>query len=312
MSAVHEHIADDPDRLEEYVLGRMSQAEADEVATHAGSCLRCSEAISTERKLAATVRRAGRDAAKARLLADLSGSDKVEKVSVPWPKVLSIAATLAVLIGLGITGRWLTIHHSAPRDVVPETGTVTQEKSVPHMSTEPAAPPAVQGVRPQSELTYSAPAKKEERTDALKDELSQPQAQASNQPAQDARENTITRQEYAPQGAGRDDISAKAAHNEAALQKAVVASESGAVPQKPILVTLRLVESEKSKTLTARSVALDRDKGILDTSSTRIVLYLPEKDSALLGEIPISHWVTGDSVSIRLGDSTYGVHVRAP
>ncbi len=310
MSAEHQHIADDPDRLEDYVLGRMAQAEAEAVAAHASSCSRCTEAISSERKLAATVRRAGRDAAKARLRAELSGSDKVVQVSVPWPKVLSIAATLAVLIGLGITGRWLTIHHSTPQEVVPETGPVTQEKSLPRLSTEPAAPPIVQGVRPQSELSSGAPAKKEERTNALKDELSQPQAPASNQPAQDARENTIARQEYAPQGAGRGDISAKAAHNEAALQKAVVASESGVVSQKPILVTLRLADSEKSKSLSARNVAMDRDKGVLDTSSLRIVLYLPEKDSALLRLSPIARWITDDSVSIRLGDTTIGVHVK--
>ena len=312
MSTVHKHIADDPDRLEDYVLGRMSRAEADTIAAHASSCQRCSDAISSELKLAAAVRRAGRDAAKARLRADLKGSDQVVRVIVPWPRVLSIAATLAVLIGLGITGRWLTIHHSAPQEVVPETGPVTLEKSLPRESTAPASPPAVQGVQPQSELSFSAPARKEEHSNILRDQLPQPQAQASNQPAQDARENTITRQEYAPQEAGRGDISAKAAHTEAALQKAVVASESAVVPRKPILVTLRLAESEKSKSPSAGSVALSRDKGVPDTSAMRIVLYLPEKDSALLRASPVARWITDDSVSIRLGDSTFGARVRAP
>ena len=96
------HIADDPGRLEELVLGRLSDAERAEVEAHASGCERCARAIRNEQLLTAGAKRMGRDILKERLKAAL----EEPTLGIPWVRILSAAAVLFLLVGVGWLNHW--------------------------------------------------------------------------------------------------------------------------------------------------------------------------------------------------------------
>jgi hypothetical protein len=107
-----QHFADDPDVLEQFVLGHLDQTTTAEHEKHLHDCEHCREAVRAERIIAAGIKRHGRDQLKQRL-GMLAGMPATRKI--PWPHLLSAAAVLAILVGIGITQHWF-VSHVAPTE----------------------------------------------------------------------------------------------------------------------------------------------------------------------------------------------------
>jgi hypothetical protein len=140
METSTQHFAEDPETLEEFVLGRMDPGTQALCEEHLLTCDTCKQNVLVERVIAAGIKRAGRDRLKERLgvIAGTSPSSRI-----PWPHVLSVAAVVAILIGIGITQRWF-VTHVEPKDVAALEQPQRDEKSTA------AEPQKEQGAPPQS------------------------------------------------------------------------------------------------------------------------------------------------------------------
>jgi hypothetical protein len=121
------HFAEDPEALEEFVLGRLDQASQQRCEDHLRTCEPCRRAVQVERVIAAGIKRAGRDRIKERL-GKLSGIPPGR--GVPWPHVISAAAVLLIIVGIGVTQRWFTTHVE-PVDAVAPEGMRTEQNAKP-------------------------------------------------------------------------------------------------------------------------------------------------------------------------------------
>ena len=106
------HIADDPGRLEEFVLGRLGAAECADAETHAASCNRCTQAIRHERMLAAGTKSFGRTLLRDTLRRRIAQEEAAARV--PWPKILSAAAVIVLLVGVGWLNNWFLAPEKEP------------------------------------------------------------------------------------------------------------------------------------------------------------------------------------------------------
>jgi len=97
------HWAEDPAILEQFVLGKISPDHMNVLNEHLRTCPQCLRAVEAERDFIRSVRAYGRDQLRARLRGKL---EHTPSRSVPWPHVLSAAAILLVIVGLGIYGNW--------------------------------------------------------------------------------------------------------------------------------------------------------------------------------------------------------------
>jgi hypothetical protein len=98
------HIKDDPDLLAEFVLGRLETGDRVRIEAHIGDCPDCAEAVRRETVVAAGIRRAGRDRLKSVLAAKGRAMDR----PVRWPRIVSVAALLAIAAGVGIYEQWFS------------------------------------------------------------------------------------------------------------------------------------------------------------------------------------------------------------
>jgi hypothetical protein len=112
--------------LENFVLEKLSPAERDTVENHLAACISCREALEEERYLAAGIRSSGRAALKSRLAESLTAPDQQP---APWGRILSAAAVLVVIAGIGLVYRWLTPVEQAPQ--VAETRAPAQADKAP-------------------------------------------------------------------------------------------------------------------------------------------------------------------------------------
>ncbi len=103
MEISDQHFAEDPEVLEDFALGRLDRDTLARCEEHLRACETCRHAVYVERIMAAGIKRAGRDRLKERL-GMLSGMPS--RRQIPWPHVLSVAAVLLVLVGVGIYQRW--------------------------------------------------------------------------------------------------------------------------------------------------------------------------------------------------------------
>ena len=101
-----------PETLEDYVLEKLPPAERAMVEHHVATCSSCRAALEEELHLAAGIRSSGRTALKRRLAESLAASGQQP---APWGRILSAAAVLIVIAGIGIVYRWFTPGDQAPQ-----------------------------------------------------------------------------------------------------------------------------------------------------------------------------------------------------
>jgi hypothetical protein len=103
------HWTEDEDQLERFVLNRLDPVERVRLEQHLRTCEICQHAVREERKLAAGAKRLARDEMKSRI-AERTGS--LASRQIPWPHVLSIAAIIVVIIGLGLYNKWFLVRET--------------------------------------------------------------------------------------------------------------------------------------------------------------------------------------------------------
>ena len=103
MNSTSHHWTEDPVLLEQFVMGRISEERLVQLRDHLATCAACRETVEKEKEFVGTVRAYGRDRLRLRL------KEKIERSPsrvVPWPHVLSAAAIVLLVVGLGIYNRW--------------------------------------------------------------------------------------------------------------------------------------------------------------------------------------------------------------
>jgi hypothetical protein len=103
---VNLHWTEDEDLLSLYVLNRLSAEERKKLEVHLVSCLHCREAVRQERELVSGIRQFGREEVKLRLKRKLAQESDSYHRLISWQRVLSAAAVMFVVVGLGIYNRW--------------------------------------------------------------------------------------------------------------------------------------------------------------------------------------------------------------
>lgn len=146
------HWTEDPGLLEQFVLDRIPRERLAVLNEHLNTCDQCRKAVEREKNFVQSVKAYGRERLRARL------KEKLEYAStraVPWPHVLSAAAIVVLVVGLGIYNRWWR-----EPDLVQSEEQVVREKD----EQGPPAPAAAEA--PQ--------------TAGVEDELAKPSAGAEN------------------------------------------------------------------------------------------------------------------------------------
>ena len=92
-----------PETIEDAVLGRLTPEERSRVESHVLDCAMCREAMEQERLIAAGTKAWGRAAMKQKLAGRIAAASQQR---TPWPHILSAAALLIVIIGIGVLFRW--------------------------------------------------------------------------------------------------------------------------------------------------------------------------------------------------------------
>ncbi len=103
MTDMEEHFTKDDDRLGRFVLGTMPEDERFACEEHLRRCEICQQAVREERKIAAGIKRYGRDRMKERLRAAVGAE---HRTGMSWQQFTAVAATIAIIAGAGILYRW--------------------------------------------------------------------------------------------------------------------------------------------------------------------------------------------------------------
>lgn len=94
------------DTIEDAVRGRLSPADQAAVKAHCAACKSCRRTYDEELRIAQGTRAWARAAMKQRLAGRVA---HMPQRSIPWPRVLAIAALILVVVGVGILYQWLQI-----------------------------------------------------------------------------------------------------------------------------------------------------------------------------------------------------------
>jgi hypothetical protein len=177
------HFASNEELLSRYALGRLDDAERERIDRHAAGCSTCMASLRREMRIAAGARRLGRDDLKSEL------KRRIDRESRParWPRILSAAATVGIVVGLGVYYSWFSERTSVPAQVgadspvASRTGPLTQvEKKAPaqgirdkEMAEKTAEPSASSSAQPAAKQKAEAPstyasAENERRTEYRK------------------------------------------------------------------------------------------------------------------------------------------------
>ena len=128
-----DHWTENEEILEEFALGRIEPAFRTELEEHLAGCPACRRKVEDERILAAGIRNAGARKTRETLDVLMKGNER----NIPWPHILSMAAALVLIIGIGIYNRWLVRSIPPARtDVV--IGEKKEQNEVPREQDEPA------------------------------------------------------------------------------------------------------------------------------------------------------------------------------
>jgi hypothetical protein len=103
--------------LEDFVLEKLPPVERAMVEHHVASCSSCRAALDEEQRFAAGIRSVGRAGLRSRLAESLAAPGQQR---APWGRILSAAAVLIVIAGIGIVYRWFT-----PGDRTPQVAETT-------------------------------------------------------------------------------------------------------------------------------------------------------------------------------------------
>ena len=102
MSEHEHHWTNDEDLVDRFILGQGSPEERSQLQSHLEVCADCRTKIEAERLFVEQIREVGRKELKERLRSGaLVGTRKV-----PWPHVLSAAAVVVLILGVGLYTVW--------------------------------------------------------------------------------------------------------------------------------------------------------------------------------------------------------------
>ena len=142
------HWTDDDELLEKFVLHRLPEADEKHLTAHLRDCARCQQAVDSEARIVAGIRQAGRLALKRRLRLQLAGNDehvgtsvlgRTSAAGIPWTRIASLAAVLAIIIVVGVYNNWFgSSYHdiATPRQVnklQPPASNEQKQESSPEM-----------------------------------------------------------------------------------------------------------------------------------------------------------------------------------
>ncbi len=109
------HWTDDEEVLEDYVLSRIEDSVRARLDAHLKSCAQCRERVESEAGLAAGIRQFEASRIKGQLQALTNGRRR----SVPLPHILSMAAAIVLIVGIGFYNRWFmnAVPQPAPLEI---------------------------------------------------------------------------------------------------------------------------------------------------------------------------------------------------
>ncbi len=315
MNTADQHIADRPEMIEEFLLGRLGKNASDAIAQHLRSCERCSEAVASERRLIAAVRRSGRDVMKERLRANLDTEEATLRFAVPWPRVFAIAATVVILIGFGLAGRWLFLHYGMQEQISEQSArTETKEPEVLSQDNRVRAEePASLGKKDQSseprvrELAegrsdVAGKVKGIDRSGGASQNQEAPQPALVDQDKEKRPAPALAAQEYAKSITKDEGYTSDALRRRDAPQ---AGARPGSVAHKPVVVFMRIAAPEAHDRRALNSEAQLKQPSA-DTNVVSVTLYLSPRDSSFLHLTPVTRWITDDSLLVSVGDTAVG------
>ncbi|MBM2844865.1 MAG: zf-HC2 protein [Bacteroidetes bacterium] len=99
----HNHWTEDQSLLERFVLGHVLKAERNDLEDHLRVCEICQRAVMREQQFVVGIRRAGAEELKQRLKARVGVPARGD---IPWPRILSLAAMIVIVVGVGVYTDW--------------------------------------------------------------------------------------------------------------------------------------------------------------------------------------------------------------
>ncbi len=122
-----EHWTDNEDLLEKFVLERLSESVLQEMKQHLVLCPRCRKKVEREQRIVGAAKGLGRALLKQRLRENLKAHAERR---IPLPHILSAAALIAIIIGVGTYYRWY--QPTPPSDLIP----MPKEQPIAQQTTE--------------------------------------------------------------------------------------------------------------------------------------------------------------------------------
>jgi len=97
------HWTTDPELLERYALGRVSESERKQWDEHLRACLECRLRLKDETGIVEGIKMFGRGGMKDKLRQRMAHEPTRR---IPWTRIMSAAATIVIIIGIGFFNEW--------------------------------------------------------------------------------------------------------------------------------------------------------------------------------------------------------------
>jgi len=123
----------DPAVVERYVLGQLPKPERTDVERLLEEDPRWREAVEREQRLAAGVRRLGRDHLRERLRQRLR---EAPAPAIPWPRLIAAAASVIIIVGILVVNQWFQLGRESVTGIDQSVSDLTVEtplESLPEM-----------------------------------------------------------------------------------------------------------------------------------------------------------------------------------
>ncbi len=219
-----EHWVHSEELLADYVLGRVSAEQRLSLESHLRECVSCREAVANEMALAAAATRIGRHELKARLQKNVL---RQPEYIIPWPRILSAAAVVVILVGVGVYNNWF-MSQSPSEAVIRETPALTKQVESPQHTPE---------AKQSTDIQDAAPKQKTAAPPALKKEPPSPAYAAAPSSGEDKENSQEFAAEIAVQTGARKEMNApqgdmqsegfanESAHNSVWINGTILASD---------------------------------------------------------------------------------------